>query len=1260
MQPTAALALLPLPAQQRRTDADRHPTEFMRNPLVAALVSGPATRFRPPAPDPADTVDPDLDELAARLPLPADAGQLAAIADACAGRTLVLDGAPGTGRTHTVAALAAAVVGAGRRVLVVAGARATRQALTERLTAAGLGAVLAGGPAPVAPVPDATEELRAARRALTAYRDRLHEPNSAGLTLYAAHAGTVGADADLPVLPVPPAFVVTASDRTVAAVRSLLAEFPRRAAATLPGPGHPWGLVCSDAVDPGAVATAAADLDAALERLPSAGPLARVVAAVRTPADLDVLTVVLAGPVLRVEDLEPALRADWDDGADALLAETAEVAGSDHPGLDVAWPTALDLPLAGIVAGAQEAAASGRLGRTKRLLAVRAELEPVLRDGVEVLPADVPALAEALLGVQEQVRDLAARAGDVPGLTVPWNWNPLLAPDLLDGQVGRLRRLRAALLDRGPFPAALRRYLLTEPGPDPLHAAALTALRTALETLLAVVGAGGAELADWAGEEGVFPRWEATRAGRALDEPGLPSLARWLELLRSLHLLEAAQLPGVRSALLAGAVPAEDAVAAFDRGLARTSLTERAAATGLGAAEAAAVQRAHDRALELGGRLRARVAGTPAPAVEAPPPEPAADVPALFADPADLPRCVLTTPAAVARQLPPLAGTFDLVLVEDAERLPVVDAIGALGRGRTAVVVGDGAQAGGADLLSACLRAGVPRRELIWQHRALAEELTAAAPRPGTRTFPSPGGRAAVSLVRTGGAVLRSATDDRFTNPAEADAVVAEVRRRPGRSVGVVALHDAQRALVEERLRATGDERLLQALADGTVWVREPADVAGRECDTVLLTLGCAPEGLDRLAGDLGPLARSGGEHLLTAAVTRARREVVVVASFPPALLAGGATSAAGVRRLRALLDVATGARPPQPAADRRPDAHREDVAAGLRGRGLAVRTDVGTSDFRVDLAVGVPGAPPVLAVLLDGPAWAARETVTDRDLVPAEALAARWPAVQRVWLPGWLADREAVLDRLVEAVRSAPGPAVPEPVEEPVAEPADDELDDDDLDDTDDLDDLDDLDDEDLGEPVRTTALPVLAPAVLPGEQPFQPWTPRPAGDPRLLHQLANPEAARAVRRTMLAGIAAEGPVHRVRLARLTAAAFGVARLSEARTEDVLALLPEPGAEYRWPAGLDPASWAGFRRQSDHADRPLEHVPPEEVANAMVALCRARAGLTREELFDETLAVFGHRRHHPVLIPYLEAALSALVRADRVTRAGGLIVATG
>ena len=168
-----------------------------------------------------------------------------------------------------------------------------------------------------------------------------------------------------------------------------------------------------------------------------------------------------------------------------------------------------------------------------------------------------------------------------------------------------------------------------------------------------------------------------------------------------------------------------------------------------------------------------------------------------------------------------------------------------------------------------------------------------------------------------------------------------------------------------------------------------------------------------------------------------------------------------------------------------------------------------------------------------------------------------------------------------------------------------------------------------------------------LDGELPFFAWTPRPAGEKKQLDQLSDPAVARVVRRVLAAGIKAEGPVHRDRLTRATAAAFGLTRVTEARRDALLALLPRGARRrrrVRLAGRLDPQTWTFFRRQASSTERPLEHVSPVEIGNAMVALARSRSGMAQDELYVRTLEVFGHRRRTPALLPLLEAALAATV----------------
>ncbi|WP_138758541.1 DUF3320 domain-containing protein [Modestobacter altitudinis] len=1331
VEPTADLAILAFAKFRLWKDLDEHWAALTENPLVAHLVHSPTDPFDDPVDDAAAV---DLDDLAASVPVSADASQLTAVAEAAAGRTFVLEGPPGTGKSQTITNLLARAVADGKRVLFVAEKRAALDVVARRLDAVGMGPFAldlhdkGSRPAVVRAQVRAAlehavdvdeqgftadaEDLRSARRTLARYAARLHEPNTAGLSLYSAHTGALSIGDSVPALPVSPVAIGGLTAESTAAVRRALAALPDVADLARPRPGHPWAFVDSAEVDVPNAAAACAAVDAAFTELLGSARLGPVLAEVRTPVDLDGLARVLDGPPVDLSVLDETRSARWRSETAGLSADVAAFRAAAHPGLDVATPAALDLPLAEIAAAGQAAADSGFFGRKKRLIAVRESLAAVLTG--EVHPKAVPTLASALLTAQTSARALAARAAAIPGLRVPASWNPLTDPGLVDREVDWLRLAGAVVDGATGFPAAVRALLVQGPASNPAAAAAVRRARDAVTQLLVACRADGDQLAAWAGPEGLLNRWQATRVERAAVTPGLPSLRRWLDLVVALEPLRSAGLAEARSALLTGAVPADDAVRSFERGLAGASMAEREEATGLAGFDAPVHERSITRFTAASRAVRAHLTSAlPAAVVTSRSFDVSArggrvgalqrelnrqrgglGVRALLAEYGDLVTavmpCVLVSPDSVARFFPARAGLFDLVVFDEASQIRVADAVGALGRARAAVVVGDSKQMPPTSfaeptadddslpedlatavedeesILSECVQARVPRQWLSWHYRSQDESLIAFSNgqyyENRLSSFPAPvHGPASsapdghgVSLVRVDGTFHRSGVGKLLrTNPVEAEAIVAEIRRRfdgsPDAvpSLGVVTFNAQQRALIEGLLRDAGDERLVEALdrTDGEgLFVKNLENVQGDERDVVLFSTAFSANERGQLPLNFGPLNKSGGERRLNVAITRARRQVVVFSSFAPGDLRAEQTSSVGIKHLRAYLDLAafgTDALPRDARLASVPDRHREDVAAALRDRGLVVRTDVGLSDFKVDLSVALSEVPdvPVLAVLLDGPAWARRRTVGDRDGLPVEVLGGmlRWPAVERVWLPSWLADRDEVLDRLVAAAQT-PASAVAEPatVDLPAAAaPA----------------------------PEPAVTVPAVLPTPIPqldGEEPFVPWAPAPAGERTLLDQLADQRVAERVRQVLQAGVEAEGPVHVDRLARLTAGAFGLTRVARARLDGLAALVPASArvGDVVWPSGVDRTTWAGFR-SDPAATRPMEQVAPEEIGNAMVALCRASAGMTKDELFAQTLEVFGYRRRTAAQVAVLEAALVATTYTGRLTAApSGLLTA--
>ncbi|TFV86715.1 DUF4011 domain-containing protein [Blastococcus sp. CT_GayMR20] len=1350
VESTADLAILQFAKFRLWKDLDEHWSDFAENPLVHHLVHEPTEAFQDPASDTGGYVD--LDELAAQLPAPADASQLRAIAEADAGRTFVLEGPPGTGKSQTITNLLTHAVAAGKRVLFVAEKRAALDVVARRLDAVGMGMFALdlhdkGSRASMvrAQIRLALEHavavdeqglaadgeaLRSSRRMLARYADRLHSGNAAGLSLYSARTSELAAGTDVEPLPVPEPFVANAPAEVLRSVRSALALLPDIADLTRPSLRHPWAFVDSPAIDLPATQAAAAAVDAAVREVSQIPELSGVLRRARSADELDDLVHVLSGPPIGLDVIDETFTELWTAATSAVLGEIAAFTAFRHPGLDVCTPDVLRLPLAEIYVAAQTAAASSWFGRRRRLTAVRDQLAPYLRPDARVKPADVPGVVESLWRVQTAVHAMATRAATIPGLSVPEGWNPFLDGDLLAREVQWLRRAGAAVDGATQFHVQLRKLIVAGLPAGPAAAQAVGRLRDAVTGLLATCRSSADQLAAWAGDDGFVLRWSMTRPERGVDSSVLMSLRRWVSFLDTLEPLRYAGLFDARTLLVTGAVRADDAVRALDRGLATSSVRERLDATGLDLFDAEAHEKAIHRFTAASRAVREHLTSAlPARVLESRPFDALSGsgqvgalqrelakqrrglgVRALLAQYGELITtvmpCVLVSPDSVARFFPAVAGQFDVVVFDEASQIRVADAVGALGRARAAVVVGDSKQmpptsfaepssvsddAGDLaetavedeeSILSECVQARVPRQWLSWHYRSQDESLIAfsnaqyygnrlssfPAPTHG-RPSSEPDGRG-VSLVRVPGTFHRSGAGRLLrTNPIEAKAIVAEIRRRfdlvpkwdgvdAVPSIGVVTFNAQQRAYIEALLRDADDERLAAALDRGDgegLFVKNLENVQGDERDVIFFSTAFSVNASGELPLNFGPLNRVGGERRLNVAVTRARRQVVLFSSFDPDQLRAEETSSVGIKHLRAYLDMAaqgTDVLPRDARASSVPDRHREEIAAALRERGLVVRTDVGLSDFKVDLAVSRPSDPnsPVLAVLLDGPAWARRGTVGDRDGLPFEVLCEmlRWPVVERVWLPSWLGARDAVLDRLVDAVSSVPTTPVSEPIAFPTA----------------------------AVESFKgvaalrssvtavavTPARPAAAskpaarrtagPAPMDGETPFVPWVPKPAGDKAVLDELPASKAARSVRRVLTAGIKAEGPIHVDRLAKLTVNAFGLNRAAEARKNTLLSLLPPSAvvSDYLWPDGVDPESYEGFRRQTSSTDRPIEHVAPEELGNAMVALCRAGAGMMAEELLTQTAAVFGYKRRTPTITPPLEAALKLALHRGRLT----------
>ncbi len=397
-----------------------------------------------------------------------------------------------------------------------------------------------------------------------------------------------------------------------------------------------------------------------------------------------------------------------------------------------------------------------------------------------------------------------------------------------------------------------------------------------------------------------------------------------------------------------------------------------------------------------------------------------AEIPELFAR---LAPCVLMSPITVAQYLKADPDLFDLVVFDEASQLPTSEAIGALARAKSAVIVGDPKQlpptsffsSGYVDeenldtedlesILDDCLALSIPEKHLNWHYRSKHESLIAFSNIMyyGGKlcTFPSPD--ALESKVRL--ALVADGIYDRgFTkrNKAEAEALVEEVIRRlkdaklSRSSIGIVTFSTAQQDYIERRLADALVKNRLEDAAyerEEPLFVKNLENVQGDERDVILFSVCYGPDRSGRVSLNFGPLNQTGGWRRLNVAVSRAREEMVVFSSMTSAMINLAKTNSKGVAGLKAFLEFAekgkTSLAINSDELKKTQSGIGKYIAQELRTYGYECRYDVGVSDFKIDCAVIDPKNKKrfILAILCDG-TTAQRSSAKDRNILQIQTL---------------------------------------------------------------------------------------------------------------------------------------------------------------------------------------------------------------------------------------------------------------------------------
>ena len=418
---------------------------------------------------------------------------------------------------------------------------------------------------------------------------------------------------------------------------------------------------------------------------------------------------------------------------------------------------------------------------------------------------------------------------------------------------------------------------------------------------------------------------------------------------------------------------------------------------------------------------------------------------------------MLMSPLSVAQYIDIEGPKFDLTVFDEASQMPTGEAVGAICRSNAAVVVGDPKQMPPTSFFSAnvtdedeadiddlesilddCISLSMPARYLGWHYRSKHESLITFSNQNfydgRLVTFPSADDMVPhVTWQHVEGFYDYGKTR---TNHAEAEAVVAEaisrLQQRPERSVGIVAFSKQQSDLIEdifnERILSFPELEVRNREAEEPLFIKNLENVQGDERDVILFSVGYGPDKDGRVSMNFGPLNKAGGERRLNVAVSRARYEMKVFSTLRPEHIDERRTQAEGVLGLKRFLRFAQ-------QGVLLPNDNTEDGAAtktdmlqpmiaqmadAIRRKGYEVHTGVGTSAFRVDVAVVDPADSEryLLGIICDGHSYYRLKTARDREVVQPTVLRLLGWKVMHVWSVDWLLRPDVTVENILQQLK--------------------------------------------------------------------------------------------------------------------------------------------------------------------------------------------------------------------------------------------------
>ena len=423
----------------------------------------------------------------------------------------------------------------------------------------------------------------------------------------------------------------------------------------------------------------------------------------------------------------------------------------------------------------------------------------------------------------------------------------------------------------------------------------------------------------------------------------------------------------------------------------------------------------------------------------------------------DIMPCWMMSPFSVAQVLKPGTIIFDLVVMDEASQILPEYAIGALARGKQAVIVGDPNQLPPTPFFKSVANdsdedesedydeidkqesileyfsSKIPQRQLNWHYRSQHESLILFSNREFYNdelvVFPSPNPK-----DKNLGIKFQYIDNGYFVNGRnieEAKVVAKEIiqhtKLHPDDSLGVVAMNNAQKECIENFLEKYSNsydvqlDELINRPKDG-LFIKNLENVQGDERDVIFISF---TYGKDKDSGKVmqrfGPINQAKGWRRLNVLFTRARKRMHVFSSMRDIDILPNETSN-GHKSVKALKDFLTWAEkkclPIKATKTRRPpDSDFEiTVMEMLKDHGFECDAQVGVASFFIDVAVKDPYDQDsyLMGIECDGATYHSSRSARERDRLRQEILEKKGWLIKRVWSTDWFENPKATLSPII------------------------------------------------------------------------------------------------------------------------------------------------------------------------------------------------------------------------------------------------------